>query len=134
MILAIKIKRRNKKGFKMTNKKGCPVYCKETGKKFKSIQAAARYLKCDSWTMTRKMQAFGFFEDEKGNRYEREYPMVIDKQYDAGSEPRIQKHWTSRKKKDVFPTELPCKTPVYKSTVCDIVREACAEKILKMIQ
>lgn len=119
----------------MAKREGCPVFCKDTGKTFKSIQSAARYLKVDSWTMARKMQAFGYFEDSKGNKYERAYPMDTAKKYDASTQPILQRCYHTRKTSvKTFEKEVVGDLPTPKKTTCDIVREACAEKILKMIQ
>lgn len=109
----------------MKTKIGCLVYCKNTGKTFKSITAAARYLKIDSWTMSRKMQKFGYFEDANGNKYEREYPMVSKNVYSAGTQPKLQKTWTRSKK--VIKNKII--TAVSKTDCPDLVRKACAEKI-----
>lgn len=57
------------------SKIGCPVLCKTTGKRFKSITKAAKHANVNDWTMSKKMETAGKFMDKHNNEYIRLVPM-----------------------------------------------------------
>ena len=52
---------------------------------FDSIQAAANFAKVNAWTMSVKMQVFGYFEDKQGNKYYRQDEMNTKNEYTTPS-------------------------------------------------
>lgn len=75
-----KIRTRAKK-IKKADKRACPVICETNNKRFKTITAAAKYAKANSWTMGMKMDVHGRFVDKLGNVYKRLKPMVTKNVY-----------------------------------------------------
>lgn len=83
-IASIKASRNAKikaKKSKKIDKRACPVICETNNKRFKTITAAAKYAKANSWTMGMKMDVHGRFVDKEGNVYKRLKPMVTKNKY-----------------------------------------------------
>jgi len=57
---------------------------------FESIQEAAKFAKANAWTMSLKMEVFGYFEDKNENKYYRQDKMKTKNEYKS-SEPKITK-------------------------------------------
>jgi len=72
--------------------KKCQVVCITNGKKFESIEAAAKYAKAKRWTMNVKMSVAGGFVDSEGREYRRETPMKTKNNYrNTGKELKLIK-------------------------------------------
>ena len=57
---------------------------------FESISKASLFAKANSWTMSLKMQVFGYFEDQKGNKYYRLHEMNTKNTYTSCSPKMIK--------------------------------------------
>ena len=84
------------------------VTCITTGKKYKSISAAARAAGVSMWTMSCKMDKAGSFVDSLGRKYIREKPMITKNNYKNTGNTLI-KIFGKRKsrKQPLMQTELP---------------------------
>lgn len=92
------------------NHKKSPVLMKTpTGYEhmFESITEAAKFAKANSWTMSLKMEVFGYFEDKNGNKFYRQDKMNTKNQYEAASPKMLKitkkkRKGTPRKKRAVL--------------------------------
>lgn len=96
---------------KMVDKNG-------NSKWFVSISEAARYAHANAWTISLKMQVFGYFEDKSGNKYYRLDEMKTKNNYTyVNPTPKIKhERKVERKKRSKSPV------PVY---VDDVYYENC---------
>jgi len=86
---------------------------------FESITEAASFAKANAWTMSLKMEVFGYFEDKQGNKYYRQDKMKTKNEYKS-SEPKITKIMPKyRKKRSTI-----AKKVVVDGVVYDSVKEA----------
>lgn len=65
---------------------------------FESITEAAKFAHANAWTMSLKMEVFGYFEDKQGNKYYRQDKMKTKNEYKS-SEPKITKIMPKYRKK-----------------------------------
>ena len=111
--------------------KKCEVVCITNGKKFKSIEAAAKYAGAKSWTMGVKMSVAGGFVDSQGREYRRQRPMATKNQYrDTGKEMKMIKSEYNRTNL-VLPL-VDCKPVVEPQHNNDVVIQALREHIEKI--
>ena len=66
---------------------------------FNSITAAAEFAGANSWTMSLKMQVFGYFEDKNGCKYYRMDEMKTKNEYTSSSPKMIKKQYKKRIRK-----------------------------------
>lgn len=89
-----------KKGYKKS-----PVLMKSIfgdTKLFDSIQSAAEYANANSWTMSVKMEVFGYFEDKNGNKYYRQDKMNTKNNYQSSSPTIIKEQKKKRHRKESY--------------------------------
>lgn len=67
---------------------------------FESIQKASEFAKVNAWTMSLKMEVFGYFEDKQGNKYYRQDKMKTKNEYKS-PEPKIIKIIPKYRKKKI---------------------------------
>ena len=65
---------------------------------FESITEAAKFAHANAWTMSLKMEVFGYFEDKQGNKYYRQDKMKTKNEYIQAS-PKIVKEMTKKTKR-----------------------------------
>lgn len=107
-------------------------------KMFVSISDAAKYAKINSWTMSIKMQVWGYFQDANGNKYYRLDEMKTKNKYETSSPKMIHKQ-TKYKRKSVKTKEIKeenikeePKKEVIKQKIQSIVVET-DDPVIKMI-
>lgn len=105
---------------------------------FDSITAAAEFAGANAWTMSLKMQVFGYFEDKNGCTYYRMDEMKTKNKYTSSSPKMIKKEYKKRTRK---PAQQPKKEEEKKEkqeTIIvnaeDIAIKAINEKIVSILK
>lgn len=124
------------KGYQVSKHKykkrgGCPVICETLNKKFKSINAAAKYAKVNDWTMSKKMETAGQFVDNDGNVYKRILPMNTKNVYTNTGDTLKKVHVVKHRR--VNKTEVPVSNPIKTESGAKIARDILKGKITEYI-
>jgi hypothetical protein len=106
---------------------------------FISITDAAKYAQVNSWTMSIKMQVWGYFQDANGNKYYRLDEMKTKNKYETSSPKMIHKQAKYKKKqvktkevKEETIKEEPKKEVIKQQKIQSIIVET-DDPVIKMI-